>query len=98
MTEAFSRFDAADYLLTKEDEADYLAAAGEDGDPAALLRAFATVARAHNMSQLARDADMTREGLYKALSVDGNPEFKTVAKIAGALGFAITFKIRSGGV
>ncbi len=89
MAETFSRFDAADYLETAEDIAEYLAASAEDGDPAALVAALGTVARARNMSQLARDAGLTREGLYKALSPDGNPSFATVAKVARALGLGV---------
>ena len=48
------------------------------------------IARARNMSQLARDTGLTREGLYKALSGDGNPTFATVVKVAKALGFKLT--------
>ena len=55
-------------------------------DPAAFAAALGTVARACNMSQLARDTGITREGLYKALSAEGNPSFATVMKVAKALG------------
>ena len=95
MAEAFSRFDAADYLETAEDIAAYLDAAAEDGDPAALVTALGTVARARNMSQLARDVGMTREGLYKAFSPGGNPSFGTVAKVAHALGVEVSLKPRA---
>ncbi len=95
MAETFSRFDAADYLETAEDIAEYLAASAEDGDPAALVAALGTVARARNMSQLARDVGMTREGLYKALSPGGNPSFGTVAKVAAVLGVDIALKPRA---
>jgi probable addiction module antidote protein len=54
--------------------------------------ALGAVARARNMSQLARDTGLTREGLYKALSPDGNPSFASVAKVARALGFTLTFQ------
>ena len=50
---------------------------------------------ARNMSQLARDTGMTREGLYKALSGDGNPTFATVLKVAKALGLQLQFKAAS---
>jgi probable addiction module antidote protein len=82
----FSRYDAADYLKTDEQIAAYLDVALEDGDPAVITRALGAVARARNMSQLARDTGMSREGLYKALSGDGNPSFATVMKVAQALG------------
>lgn len=89
MVETFSRFDAADYLETAEDMAEYLRAAAEDGDPVAIVVALGAVARARNMSKLARDVGMTREGLYKALSPGGNPWFGTVAKVARALGLEV---------
>lgn len=92
VAETFSRFDAADYLKTDEDIAAYLDASAEDGDAGALAVALGTVARARNMSELARETGMTREGLYKALAPGGNPAFGTVAKVARALGFAIAFR------
>jgi probable addiction module antidote protein len=94
MTNAkFSRYDSADYIETEEDIAAYLDAVMEEGggDPTYVTRALVVVARARNISKLARDTGMSREGLYKALSEDGNPSFATVAKIAGALGLRITF-------
>ena len=92
MAETFSRFDTADYLRTEEDMAAYLEAASEDGEPDMMVAALATIARARNMTQLAKDAGVTREGLYKALAPAGNPGFGTVAKVARALGYGISFK------
>jgi probable addiction module antidote protein len=92
VSETFSRYDAADYLRTEDDIAAYLEASAEDGDPAALVAALGAVARARNMSKLSRDAGMTREGLYKALSGNGNPSFATVARIAKALGFRLALQ------
>lgn len=88
------RWDSAEYLQTEEDIQLYLEACLEDAgdDPAFILHAFGVIARARNMSQLARDTGITREGLYKALSVDGNPTFITVAKVAKALGFKLSIK------
>lgn len=82
----FSRYDAADYLKSDEQIAAYLDAALEDGDPAIIARALGAIARARNMSQLARDTGMSRDGLYKALSGEGNPSFATILKVAQALG------------
>ncbi len=90
--ESFSRFDAADYLHSPEDIRAYLEAAAEDGDPSVVAAALGAVARAQNMSKLARDIGMTREGLYKALSPGGNPSFGTVSKVAQALGLEILFR------
>lgn len=64
-----------------------------DGDPAFIVHALNVIARARNMSQLARDTGLTREGLYKALSSEGNPAFSTVAKVAKALGLQITVQV-----
>jgi len=89
MTVTFKRFDAASYLKDPEDIAAYLDVVSEEGDPAQLIAALNSVARARNMSQLAREADLTREGLYKALSPDGNPSFATVSRIAKALGLRV---------
>ncbi|HUP87801.1 MAG TPA: addiction module antidote protein [Longimicrobiales bacterium] len=91
---AVSRYDTADYLKTEKDVAHYLEAVIEEGgdDPAYVAHALGVVARARNMSQLARAAGMTREGLYKALSREGNPSFATVLKVAKALGLEVHFK------
>jgi len=89
VTVTFTRFDAADYLKDQEDMAAYLEAVAEANDPALIIAALNTVVRARNVSQLARDAGMTREGVYKALSPDGNPTFATVSKIAKALGLRV---------
>ncbi len=89
--EAFSRYDTADYLKTEEDVAAYLEAVmDEAGDDAAFVaQALGTVARARGMAQLAKDTGLTREGLYKALSADGNPSFGTVLKVMKALGLRL---------
>jgi len=90
MTEKFSRYDTADYLETEEDIRLYLEECQKDGDPALIAAALGDIARARNMSQLAREAGMTRAGLYKALSPEGNPSFATVSKVAKALGLKVT--------
>jgi len=94
MAEKFSHFDSADYLETSEDIALYLEACMEEGgdDPAFIAHALGVVARARNMSQLARDTGMSREGLYKALSGEGNPSFDTVLKVARAMGLRLSFQ------
>ena len=84
------RWDAADFLKTKEDIAAYLDAAIEDGDPELLKAALGDIARAKGMTELARAAGLGRTNLYKALSKGGNPEFATVAKVLRALGLRLT--------
>jgi probable addiction module antidote protein len=85
-----SRFDTAEYLETEEDIRRYLEACQEEGDPALVAAALGDIARARNMTQLAKEVGMTRAGLYKALSAEGNPSFATIAKVAKALGLKIT--------
>lgn len=92
--ETFARYDSADYLQTEADIAAYLEAVMEEGgdDPAYLARALGTVARARNMSALAREVGMSRVGLSKALSGEGNPTLSTVMKVAKALGLKVSIQ------
>ena len=85
----FSRFDAAEYLDTEEDIAAYLDECARDGDPGVIALALGAVARARNVSKLAREVGMTRTGLYKALSPGGNPSLDTVARVAKVMGFRL---------
>jgi probable addiction module antidote protein len=82
-------WDSVDYLKTDQDIAHYLDAVFEDGDPALITAALGDVARAKGMSQVAQDAGLGRESLYKALSPEGNPEFGTVLKVIRALGLKL---------
>ncbi|OYV51481.1 MAG: putative addiction module antidote protein [Burkholderiales bacterium 21-58-4] len=86
--ETFSRWDAADYLKSGADMAAYLEACLEEApdDAALLAAALGDIARARGMVQLAKDTGLTREGLYKALSKEGNPSLSTVLKVMQALG------------
>ena len=88
MAETFTRWDAADHLRSAEDIRLYLEACAEEdpGDGSLIRAALNDIARAQNMSRLARESGMTREGLYKALSENGNPSFATVMRITRALG------------
>ncbi|MBU4557340.1 MAG: putative addiction module antidote protein [Actinobacteria bacterium] len=82
-------FDAADYLKSEDDMVAYLEAALEEDDPRVVAAALGDIARAKGMSQVARDAGLGRESLYKALSPGGNPEFGTVMKVVRALGLSL---------
>ena len=88
MSVKLSRWDSAEYLKTDEDIQAYLEAVLEEGgdDPVYIIHALGVIARAKNMSQLAREAGISREGLYKALSEQGNPTFATVAKMSAGRG------------
>lgn len=90
----FGRYDAADYLKSEEDIAAYLEAVMEEGgdDPAYVARALGVVARARNMTALANEVGMSRVGLNKALSGEGNPTLATVLKVAKALGLNVSFQ------
>ncbi len=82
-------WDVVEHLETAEDMAAYLEAALEDGDIAVVVAAVGDIARAKGMAQIARDAGLGRESLYKALSTTGNPEFATVLKVVRALGLQL---------
>jgi probable addiction module antidote protein len=92
--ESFSRFDAADYLTSVDEVVAYLEAVVEeaDDDPVLIAQAPGVVARSRNVSELARRAGMSREGLYKAISADGNPSFATVLRLSKALGLRVHFE------
>lgn len=81
-------YDVAEQLRTPEERAAYLDAwlAEAPDDAVGIARALGDIARAHGMSQVARDAGLSRESLYKALGERGNPSFATVLKVARALG------------
>jgi probable addiction module antidote protein len=89
-------FDSAEHLETEADVVAYLEACAAEEDPALMAHALGVVARARNVSRVARDAGLTREGVYKALSRDGNPSLATVMKVARALGYRVTFQPRQG--
>ena len=89
------RFDAAKYFDTPEAQAELLEDAFATGDTRYIANALGTVARARNMSQVARDAGVTREALYKALSDKGDPRLSTLLGVSKALGFQLSVKSRN---
>lgn len=92
--ETFAPFDSADYLNTFDDVAAYLEAVLEEAedDPKVIAAALGAIARSRNLSEIARQAGISREGLYKALSADGNPSLATVVRVAHALGLRLHFE------
>ncbi len=94
MTEKFSRWDASDYLATEQDIALYFEACLEEdpGDGSLVRKALGDIAKAQGMTKLSRDTGLSREGLYKALGANGNPEFSTVFKVIKALGLRLEAK------
>lgn len=86
---ATTLWDPAEHLETEEDMAMYLEAALEEGDPNLIAAALGDIARAKGMTQVAREAGLGRESLYKALSPAGNPAFGTILKVIAALGLQL---------
>ncbi len=85
-------WDAAEHLNSPDEIAGYLSAALEDGDPQLIAAAVGDVARAHGMSQLAKETGLSREALYRALSPQGNPELNTILKVLRAMGVQLDAK------
>jgi probable addiction module antidote protein len=88
---SISRYDVSEHLRTPEEMAAYLEASIEEanGDAAFIAKALGDIARARGMSQVAQDAGLSRESLYKALSGERNPNFDTILKVIRALGLKL---------
>ena len=86
-----TRYDVAEHLRTPEEMASYLEACLEEanGDASFVAKALGDIARAKGMAQVARDAGLSRESLYKALSGERNPRFDTILKVVHALGIEL---------
>jgi len=86
-----TRYDVAEHLRNPQEMAAYLEACLEeaDGDAAFIAKALGDIARAKGMTQVARDAGLSRESLYKALSGERTPSFDTILKVVGALGLKL---------
>ena len=89
MTQILTHFDMAELLDSDQAIAEYLSQVLADADTEEFLRAIGYVAKARGMSQIARDAGMGRESLYKALSGQGDPRFSTILKVMSALGLRL---------
>jgi probable addiction module antidote protein len=89
-----TRYDVAEHLRTRKEMAAYLEACLEeaDGDAAFVAKALGDIARAKGMAQVARDAGVSRESLYKTLSGDRSPDFETILKVVNALGIRLHAK------
>ena len=87
---SITAFDLTEYLDSEEAIAAYLSAAREEDDPALFLAALADVAKARGMTQMAKDAGVGRESLYKALVPGAKPRYDTVLKLAKAAGVKFT--------
>jgi hypothetical protein len=91
-----TRYDIAEHLRTPDEMAAYLQACLEeaDGDAAFIAKALGDIARAKGMTQVANDAGLSRESLYKALSGERSPSFDTILKVVAALGLKLHAEAR----
>ena len=89
-----TRWDVTEHLQDEADQAAYLQAMIDESgnDPTMIAVALGDIARARGMTQVARDAGITREAFYRALSPDGNPSFATVTKVLDALHLKIAVR------
>jgi probable addiction module antidote protein len=91
MTRALKHFDAAEHITDFESAAEFLDAVLEEDcdDPRYFAEALGALARSESMTEISRKTGISRKGLYKALSEDGNPTLETVLKVMGALGLRL---------
>lgn len=92
-----TKFDTSEHLGSEEAIFAYVEAAFEDGDPAVIKHALGEVARARGMTGIAREAGVTREALYKALSDKGDPKLSTLVGVMKALGLKLSAVHTDGG-
>ncbi|WP_079212852.1 addiction module antidote protein [Brucella pituitosa] len=83
-------YDPARYLNSEDAISEYIALASESGDPHELAMALGVVAKARGITEVARQTGLSRQAIYKALDVDGNPALGTISKVADALGFKLS--------
>jgi len=91
----FSKWDPAEIITTKGRVIAFIEEALEENDPEFLLETIGHIARSKGMAQIARELNLDRVGLYKSLSPDGNPSFKTVYKLFDILGLRMRIEKKS---
>ena len=91
----FKKWDPAEIIDTKETAIAFLECALEDNDPDFLLETIGHIARSKGMTQIARELNLDRKGLYRSLAPDGNPSFKTVFKLLDILGLRVRLEQKS---
>ena len=87
-------FDAARYLTSPEAQTELLNDALASGDAAYVAQALGVIARARGMTEVAREAGVTREALYKALSESGDPRLTTLLGVTRALGVTLSARVK----
>jgi len=91
----FADWDPAEVIETKEDVISLLEVTLEENDPDFLLSVISDIARSKGMTQIAKELNLDRKGLYKSLAPDGNPSFKTVFKLLDILGLQMKLEKKS---
>ncbi|WP_404358527.1 addiction module antidote protein [Methylotuvimicrobium sp. KM1] len=86
MTETVTAFDIAEHLETDADIQAFLRETAITGDTSDFIHALNIAARAKGMTEVAKQAGVTRASLYKSLADNGNPRFDTIAKIVEVFG------------
>lgn len=86
----FIPYDAADAIASPDDVRLHLEAAFEDGSPSVIAQMIGAVARSNGMAELARQTGLSRESLYRALSVKGNPTLSTLVQVLDAMGYRLS--------
>lgn len=86
----FEKFDASRYLTSETAIAEFLSTALEDRDPRVFVAALGAVAKARGMAQIAKEAGLGRESLYKALAPDSKLRYETVHKLMKSLGLKLS--------
>jgi probable addiction module antidote protein len=89
-------FDPATHLESEDAIAAYLMEALDSNDPGFIANAIGVVARARGMTQVAREAGLSRESLYRTLGKDGNPELSTLLRVLGVLGLRLSVRPAAG--
>ena len=92
MAETFTEFDPAEYLTSLEAIAEFVTDAFETGDASYIAKAMGIAARAKGMSEIAREAGLSREQLYRSFSKNGNPTLKSILAVMKALGVDMTVR------
>jgi probable addiction module antidote protein len=88
----FSKWDPAEYIETKEDVLAFLEGALEENDSEFLFKTIGYIARSKGMAKIARELNLNREGLYTALSPQGNPSFITIVRVLDNLGYQLSIR------
>ena len=77
-------------IKTASDAKAYIQGALEEVGPENLLIILRAVGTSKGMTALAREAGLTKAGLYRALSEDGDPKLSTLSAILTALGLQLS--------